>query len=89
MVLVLSVISIVTVPIMTELHYYVGAFGYAEHLHITDLFLLNFYTHFVTYYDMFYLPGWYMGYSLHFPNLGYELANFLSPFTETSFSSIQ
>ena len=88
MVLALSVISIVTIPIMTEFHYHIGTFGSAEYLPVTDLFLLNFYTHSVTYYDMFYLPGWYVGYSIPLPNLGHDLAHLLDSFTETHFRFI-
>lgn len=81
----LILLSFLIVPIMTEFHYFIGAFDYAEHLPVSDLFLLVFYTHSVTYYDMFYLPGWYVGYSISLPNFGHDLAHFLDSFTETHF----
>ncbi|AJM93051.1 hypothetical protein [Nitrosopumilus piranensis] len=81
----ITLLSFAIVPIMTEISYMIGKYPSAEHIPISDLLLINFYTHAVTYFDQFYLAGWYAGYSIHLPNLSMDLAHYLNSVTSTSF----
>lgn len=82
-------ISFLVIPVMTEIQYYAGIFPSAEHVSLTDLSLVVFYAHAVTYYDILYLPGWYVGYSLHLPNLSHDLIRYLDSLpSQVSFASI-
>ena len=84
-ILVLALISGLVVPVMTELTYQVGFYKSSEQMKAGDQFLFVFYTYAVTYFDMLYLPGWYVGYSLYLPNLSMQFAHFINDMTETSF----
>ena len=82
-------VSFLVIPVMTEIQYYAGTFPSAEHVSFTDLSLAVFYAHAVTYYDIFYLPGWYVGYSLHLPNLSHDLTGYLDSLSsQVSFASV-
>ena len=87
-ILVLALISGLVIPVMTELTYRMGIYESSEQIKAVDQALFVFYAYAVTYFDMMYLPGWYVGYSLYLPNLSMNFAHFINDITETSFAFI-
>ena len=80
--------SFLIIPIMTEVTILTNKYPSATHLSIPNTLVILFYTHVVTFVDQFYLLGWYVGYSLYFPNPSMQFAHYLNSITDTSFSFV-